>query len=55
MAKKTNISEKELDRDIVNLRLPEPDMTPESSIDDLSFYSEESKQRLKDMLTKEEK
>lgn len=51
MAKKTNISDKELDRDIVNLRLPEPDMTPEASIDDLDFYSKEDQQALKDLMT----
>lgn len=49
---KINISLKELDRDIANLHLPEPDMTPEASIDDLSFYSEESKKRLKELFQK---
>lgn len=49
---KINISLKELDRDIENLNLPEPDMTPEASIDDLPFYSEESKKRLKELFQK---
>jgi len=54
MAKKTNISDKELDRDLVNLNLPEPDMSPEDSIDDLSFYGEATKKLLKDQLTKKD-
>ncbi len=44
---KINISLKELDRDIANLHLPEPDMTPESSIDDLDFYDDKMKDWLK--------
>lgn len=46
MAKKTNISDKELDRDIVNLRLPEPDITP-VELDDLSFYEDDFIEELK--------
>lgn len=51
MAKETNISDKELDRDITNLTLPESDISPEDSIDSLSFYSDDMKKRLKEKLS----
>ena len=44
---KINITDNELDRDIVNLDLPELDMVPPKSIDDLDFYDDEMKDWLK--------
>jgi hypothetical protein len=45
---KIHISDKELDRDIINLSLPEPDMSiEENGIDDLPFYSDEFKAQQK--------
>jgi len=51
--KKINISDEELDRDIINLGLPERDLVPEDSIDDISYYDDEMKDWLKNMDKKE--
>lgn len=47
--KMINITDKELDRDIINLGLPERDLVPEKSIDDISYYDDEMKDWLKNM------
>lgn len=44
--KKIHISDKELDRDISNLDLPEPDMSI-VDIDDLDFYDDDMKEWIK--------
>lgn len=45
-----NITDKELDRDIANLSLPQEPLFVEGGIDALDFYSDESKARLKKLL-----
>ena len=45
MSKKINITDKELDRDIVNLNLPEVDLISEKNLD---FYDDEMKEWLND-------
>lgn len=45
MSKKINITDKELDRDIVNLNLPEIDLISKKNLD---FYDDEMKEWLND-------
>jgi hypothetical protein len=47
--KMINITDKELDRDIINLGLPERDLVPEKNVDDISYYSDDMKDWLKNM------
>ena len=47
-SKKNNISDKELDRDIVNLRLPVIDQTPPLSFDDFDEYDDEMRDWLEE-------
>lgn len=47
MTKPINITDKELVRDIINLHLEEIEIEVFDSIDDIPFYSEEFKSRLK--------
>jgi hypothetical protein len=52
-SKNVNISDKELDRDLINLHLPEKDIVPDSlDVDDETHYDEDMKDWLKERTRK---
>ena len=52
---KINIEDKELDRDLVNLNLPQEDMVPDSLDEDTSYYDDDMNDWLKEDSEKDSK